>query len=124
MAKRVEEVTLGFDVSKRSLEVIGSDREGIRVVDNNGDSIDLFLDQFSGPVAIALEATNSFHERLVERALARGFEVYLIDGYRLNKYREAVGVRAKTDANDVCRRCPESKGDFRTSRWTPVSVRR
>ncbi len=101
MAKRVEEVTLGFDVSKRCLEVSGSDREGILVVDNVKDSIDLFLGQFSGPVAIALEATNSFHEQLVEQALARGFEVYLLDGYRLNKYREAVGVRAKTDANDA-----------------------
>ncbi len=30
----------------------------------------------------------------------------------------------ETDANDVCRRWPESNGDLRTSRWTPVSVRK
>lgn len=101
MAKAVEEVTLGFDVSKRHLEVFGSDLKDVRIVDNQPDSINRFLDGFSGPVSIAVEATNVFHELLVTMALARGFTVYLIDGYKLNKYREAIGVRAKTDTNDA-----------------------
>ena len=32
--------------------------------------------------------------------------------------------KAATDANDVWRRCWVSKGDIRTSRWTPDSTRR
>jgi len=101
MAKRVEEVTLGFDVSKQQLDVYGSDKAGIRVIDNDPDTIARFLNAFSGLVAIAVEATNVYHETLVDLALERGFTVYLIDGYKLNKYREAVGIRAKTDANDA-----------------------
>ncbi|UCH39345.1 MAG: transposase [Gammaproteobacteria bacterium] len=101
MAKEVEEVTLGFDVSKRHLEFMGSEPDAVGVIGNDPDAIDRFLDSFSGPVSIAVEATNVYHEQLVDRALGRGFTVYLIDGYRLNKYREAVGVRAKTDASDA-----------------------
>ena len=101
MAKRVEEVTLGFDVSKRQLEMFGSDALGNRFIDNDPMAIARFLDRFSGPVVIAAEATNVYHEHLVDLALARGFTVYLIDGYKLDKYREAVGIRAKTDANDA-----------------------
>ncbi len=101
MSKRVKEVTLGFDVSKRYLEISNGDREAIDVVDNNREGIERCLDQFVGPVAIAVEATNTYHELLVELALTRGFTVYLIDGYRLEKYREAVAVRAKTDPNDA-----------------------
>jgi len=101
MAKQVEEVTLGFDVSKRQLEVCGSDVAGIRVIDNDPVSIVRFLDSFSGPLVIAVEATNVYHENLVDLALERGVMVYLIDGYKLEKYREAIGVRAKTDLNDA-----------------------
>lgn len=101
MAKRVEEVTLGFDVSKRQLAVLGSDEAGNRFIDNDTVAIARFLDRFSGPVVIAMEATNVYHEHLVDLALERGFTVHLIDGYKLNKYREAVGIRAKTDANDA-----------------------
>ena len=101
MAKRVEEVTLGFDVSKRQLELFGSHVEHNQVIDNDPVTIISFLDSLDGPVAIAVEATNVYHETLVDRALERGFTVYLIDGYKLEKYREAVGVRAKTDAKDA-----------------------
>ena len=101
MAKRVKEVILGIDVGKRHLEASSREVEAIRVVENKLEGIERFLDQLSGPVVIAVEATNTYHELLVDLALARGFTVYVIDGYRLEKYREAVGVRAKTDPNDA-----------------------
>lgn len=101
MTTHVEAITLGIDVGKRYLEVAGRDWEGVRVVTNSPTAIEQFLNTFREPVALAVEATNTFHEPLVDRALARGFQVYLIDGYKLNKYREAVGVRAKTDASDA-----------------------
>jgi len=101
MAKRVAEVTLGFDVSQRELEAFGNHAEGLQVIGNDPATISSFLDRFSGPVVIAVEATNVYHETLVDLALERGFTVYLIDGYKLEKYREAVGVRAKTDAKDA-----------------------
>lgn len=101
MATHGDAITLGIDVSKRYLEVAGSDVEGIRVIHNSPQAIEAFLNAFRASVAIAVEATNTFHELLVDRALARGFQVYLVDGYKVSKYREAVGVRAKTDASDA-----------------------
>lgn len=101
MAPHNDGITLGIDVSKRSLEVAGRDGAGIRVIPNSPTAIEEFLNTLPAPVALAVEATNTFHEQLVERAVARGFQVYLVDGYKVNTYREAVGVRAKTDASDA-----------------------
>ena len=72
MAKRVEEVTLGFDVSKRELEVLGNDAADTRVIKNDPATIAQFLDRFGGPVVMAVESTNVYHEQLVDLALERG----------------------------------------------------
>ena len=56
-----------------------------------------WLKGFSTPLAIAIEATNCYHEVLVEAAIAAGHVVYLIDPRKLHHYREATGGRAKTD---------------------------
>jgi transposase len=48
-----------------------------------------------------VEATNTFHVNLVELAHRAGHTVYLVDGYRLNRYRDSIGGRAKTDASDA-----------------------
>lgn len=101
MAKRVEEVTLGIDVSKQQLEVYGGNGASVRVIANEAGAIEAFLSGFTAPVVMAVEATNVFHEALVEIAFRHGCTVYVVDGYRLNKYREAVGIRAKTDACDA-----------------------
>jgi len=56
----------------------------------------------------------------VEEAHALGHQVYVIDGYRLNRYRESVGGRAKTDRKDaeLLLRYLEREGqDLRT--WIP-----
>ena len=38
---------------------------------------------------------------MVELAIAAKHTVYVVDAYRLSRYRDAVGVRAKTDENDA-----------------------
>ena len=101
MSKIVEEVTLGIDVGQLSLDIFGANLNDVLSIGNNETAIREFLGSCSGPVAIAVEATGVFHEMLVDIAQEFGFTVYLIDGYRVNKYREAVGVRAKTDPNDA-----------------------
>ncbi|MDZ7826830.1 MAG: hypothetical protein U5R48_13440 [Gammaproteobacteria bacterium] len=35
----------------------------------------------------------------------------------------SISGETNTEAKEVWRRLPESNGDLRTSRWTPVSVR-
>ena len=101
MSKIVKEVTLGIDVSKLNLDIHNGHIEDNQILSNESAKIDAFLSGLTGPVSIAVEVTNTYHEELVDQALAHGFTVYLVDGYKLNKYREAVGVRAKTDLNDA-----------------------
>lgn len=101
MSKSVTEVTIGIDVCKQSLDILSHADDAVSAIPNALESIVEFLDSFTEPVVIALEATNTFHELIMDQALQRGYTVYLIDGYRLNKYREAVGVRAKNDCNDA-----------------------
>jgi hypothetical protein len=59
MVKKVEEVTLGFDVSKRHLEVFGSDLEDVRVIDNDQYAISRFLDSSSGPVTKSTSSSST-----------------------------------------------------------------
>ena len=101
MSKIVKEVTLGIDVSKQRLDVFEGTLQEPYPIANESNAIETFLNRFSGPVSLAVEATSTFHEALVDQALARGYTVYLVDGYKLSKYREAVGVRAKTDPGDA-----------------------
>lgn len=102
MAKRVEEVTLGVDVSKLSLEWCRWGESEVHEVSNEAESIGQWLESFAGlAVVMAVEATNDYHEELVVQAQARGYVVYVVDGYRLKHYREAIGWRAKTDGCDA-----------------------
>jgi len=101
MAKKVEEVMLGIDVSLETLEVFGSDSHRISRVINAASAIQDYLSSFSMPVCLAVEATNDFHEQVVDIALSMSMTVYVVDGYRLSRYRDAVGTRAKTDPMDA-----------------------
>ncbi len=99
MAMLVDVNEFGIDVAKDWLDIF----DGIEVIriDNNKRAIKAFLKQLSGSSIFAVESTNTYHELLVEMAIVAKHTVYLIDAYRLSRYRDAVGVRAKTDANDA-----------------------
>ncbi|MGQ0587382.1 MAG: IS110 family transposase [Gammaproteobacteria bacterium] len=101
MAKQVEPVLIGADVSKAEIVLCVQARSGVQTVANERALIRRYLRSFAGPLQIAVEATNTFHLSLVEEAHALGHRVYVIDGYRLNRYRESVGGRAKTDRCDA-----------------------
>jgi transposase len=99
MAMLVDVNEYGIDVAKDWLDIFDG-TEVIRI-DNQQRAIKAFLKQLSSSSTLAVESTNTYHELLVEMAIAAKHMVYLIDAYRLSRYRDAVGVRAKTDANDA-----------------------
>lgn len=101
MAKKVEEVILGFDVSQDSLEIFGTGFHREARISNSESAIRDYFGALCVPASLAVEATSDFHERLVEIAIELGMTVYVVDGYRLSKYREAMGIRAKTDGSDA-----------------------
>lgn len=101
MAKQVEPLRIGADVSKAEIVLCLQGRSGIETLANERTVIRRWLRSLVGPIQIGVEATNTFHLALVEEAHALGHVIYVIDGYRLNRYRESIGGRAKTDQKDA-----------------------
>lgn len=102
MAMLAQPLLIGVDVSKAELVVCchGQDQAPGSLA-NEPQVIRRWLKGLAGPVCLAVEATNTFHLALIEEAHQLGHTVYVIDGYRLNRYREGIGARAKTDAGDA-----------------------
>jgi transposase len=95
-----ERVILGCDVSKDWLDLQVHGQDSVCRIDNARLAIDAFLKSYRG-AAIAVEATNRFHELVVERAQRRGLTVFLISGYELKCYAEAVRQRMRNDPIDA-----------------------
>lgn len=100
MAIQVQPIIVGVDVSKAELAV-SIDDAAVTTVANEAEAIHQWLDGFHQPLALALEATGTYHLALAEQAHQRGHRVYLVNGLRLNRYRDSLGGRAKTDASDA-----------------------
>lgn len=120
MAIHVEPRLIGVDVAKTERVIRQSWSSNLVKLGNERKAIDSCLKALSGPVCLAVEATNIFHVLLVERAHALGHTVYVIDGLRLKRYRESIGGRAKTDASDAAlllRYLTHERADLRP--WSP-----
>lgn len=94
-----EVLWIGIDAGKAEL-VIDDGRRTYPLA-NTGKDIRRWLKHLPGPAHIAIEATGTFHVELLEQAFRKGHRLYVIDGFRLNRYRDSVGGRAKTDASDA-----------------------
>lgn len=101
MTKRVEKRTIGVDVAKRWLDVFSTEDQTTVRIDNDAAAIENWLASLAGPAQLAVEATNRFHEAVVNAAHRHGHTVYVIDALKLARYRDAVGGRAKTDRQDA-----------------------
>jgi transposase len=101
VAKRVEEIILGVDVAKAELEVFCWESRQRRKIPNEVKAIRAWLKSFTGPVALSIEATSDYHFTLVDEAHALGHAVYVINGYQLKGYRQAVNRDHKSDPDDA-----------------------
>ena len=101
MTIHVSQVVVGVDVAKDEIVVYRSDLEQVLIVSNERSTLKKWLKALPANSAIALEATNTYHLDTTEMAHEMGHDVYVIDGSRLNRYREGIGIRAKTDALDA-----------------------
>ena len=99
MAMVVDKKEFGIDVAKDWLDICDGS-EVIRIENQHG-AIKAFIKTLPSASTMAIESTNTYHELIVELAIAAKHTVYLVDAYRLSRYRDAVGMRAKTDANDA-----------------------
>lgn len=102
MAMRVQPRRIGVDVSKDTLEIAVEGERQILVLANRPEAIRAWVKTLGAePVLFAIEPTNVFHLELLHAVHKAGHTVYLVDGYRLSRYRDSIGQRAKTDANDA-----------------------
>lgn len=101
MAKLVTKITLGVDVAKDQHVVYNWYTQELTAVPNQCAAIQDWLQSLPEPVRIAIEPTAHYHLTLVEAALARGHQVYLVNPRQLVHYRQAVNVRNKTDPQDA-----------------------
>ena len=101
MAKLVETVNVGIDVSKDELVIARSDSDRLEPLPNRLSSIRRWLKTLPEGTKIALESTGVYHRNVAELAHQQGHQLFMLDNYRLSKYRESIGERAKTDPNDA-----------------------
>lgn len=92
---------IGIDVAKDELVVYRQDLETQETLENRRPTLKRWLRDLPAHCAIAVEATGTYHVELIELAYQGGHEVFVIDGYQLNHYRQGVGGRAKTDSSDA-----------------------
>ena len=76
MAMQVDQVILGCDVSQDWLDIGVYGEDEPTHIDNEREAIDAYLQRHPAGV-LGIEATNTFHELLVERALTLGLTVYV-----------------------------------------------
>lgn len=100
MASRVETQWIGIDVSKAELSMAVYGGEQLTLANQVG-AIEGWLATLPAGAELAVEATNTYHLKVLERAHRRGFTCYVLDGYRLSRYRDSIGARAKTDRSDA-----------------------
>lgn len=100
MADQSQPILCGVDVAKDSLDIAQAGQSAV-CIPNTVQTIQQWLDSLPGKARIAMEATGRYHLALQEQATRCGHRVYLVNGKQLRHYREAVGVRAKTDPGDA-----------------------
>lgn len=101
MAQRTQIDSYASDISKTKLDIHHWESGQHWTIPNTIEAIEHWLSERGGLFRMALEPTNTYHELFVHLLCARGHEVYLVNTDRLNHYRGAVGLNAKTDVVDA-----------------------
>lgn len=117
-------VFVGVDVAKAKVAVAGH-LESICAgsVDNDGASLQRWLDGLPKGAVLAMESTGAYHSLLAQLAHARGLKVYVLNARDIYFYARALGTRGKTDRVDarlIARYLAEQHG--RLHAWEPGSA--
>lgn len=102
---------LGIDVAKKSSRYLVLDSEGKRIIsfslENLKERFQNLLSRLqeakiaTKDILAGLEATGWFWENLYQFLQEKGFKVVLLNPYYVNKFREALAKKAKTDDIDA-----------------------
>lgn len=116
------QAVIGVDVAKHEIVAYRADVDQSVIIANDRCALKKWLKTLPSGRSIALEATNVYHLETVELAHALGHRVFIVDPGKLNKYRDSLGLRAKTDASDARLLARYlSKEEDRLRIWSPPS---
>lgn len=103
MSNKAEEVFVGIDVSKDTLDIgLGSSREVFQVVyDEGGIAQAIGQIREASPTLIVLEATGGLETRLASCLIAASLPVAVVNPRQVRDYAKACGQLAKTDRIDA-----------------------
>jgi len=103
---------LGIDLASKAHRIRITNEKGDNVcstfsIQNNQDGFNELLSRLDNlsvkntDILSGLEATNNFWENIYEFLNAKGFKVILLNPYFVNKFREALRMKGKTDDIDT-----------------------
>lgn len=113
---------VGGDVSKAEVCCGIYGHLGVVRVANRKADLKRFLKNLPADSLLAVEATNTYHQLIVELAHARGLGVYVLNPRTLSHYANSIGLRAKTDPTDahmIARYLAKEHTELRA--WQPAS---
>lgn len=91
----------GVDASRKTVSVACYGSDEVLELGNDVKSLKDWLGRLPKSSKVAVESTGKEHQRLAELAYAAGVEVYVLNARLIKRYREAMGLRAKTDRCDA-----------------------
>lgn len=94
---------VGIDVSKRSLDVAVHPGTARFQLANDAAGHEALVQQLQAlaPELVVLEPTGGYERMVLKRLLEAGLAARRVDPWRVRRYAEALGRRAKTDALDA-----------------------
>jgi transposase len=103
---------LGIDLASKFHRIRITDEKGLTVssvfsIENNLDGFNELISRLGklsipfADILAGLEATNNFWENILEFLTAKGVKTVLLNPYFVNKFREALRMKAKTDDIDT-----------------------
>ncbi len=91
----------GVDVAKAELVCARYGYPAVEAFQNQSKAVDHWLESLPEGSAIAVESTGGLERLLVDRAVARGIPIFLVDARKTRNFAIATGRRGKTDPIDA-----------------------
>lgn len=114
---------IGGDVSKAEICFASYGTDNVERIANQKAALQLYLASLPTDSLLAVEATNNYHQMVVELAHAQGLGVYVLNPNDLHHYARSIGVRGKTDPVDarmIARYVAKEHAELHA--WLPVST--
>ena len=96
-----DRLAVGIDADSKSLVVARHGTKGSTRIPNSASAIGKWLSGLPTRSRIGVEATNRYHERVVQAAQMAGHVVFVLNPRDIKHYAKGVACRGKTDSGDA-----------------------